>query len=473
MSLRPRPAPLAAALALCAATPAVAAAAQAGPAASSRPGLLRALDASLEQVIARVAPAVVQVRVTGYGPSDEDGAPSGLIVRQHAIGSGIVVTPDGFVVTNAHVVAGAQRVRVVLPEPTGPEPAKGGKRIFDARVVGQDPEIDLALLKIDAAGLPSLPIARRDVRPGQLVFAVGSPQGLASTVTMGVVSSVARQPDPEKPMLFIQTDAPINPGNSGGPLVDTEGNVVGVNTFILTQGGGSEGLGFAIPSAVVRFVYDSLRRSGHVHHTVIGLAARPVTPVLAAALALPQDWGVVVADVLPGSPAAAAGIAPCDVLVSLDGHAVDAMPALASALYTHPPETPVALVLRRGDRTLKLLVKGVEPDHAADRLAELTDIARSAVPRLGIVGVTIDDRIRQRVPDLREPTGVVVVGRTVEGAQLDAGLEPGDVIHAVNRTEVRTVDELRAAVKALPEAGPGVLRVERHGELSWIELDLE
>ena len=362
---------------------------------------------------------------------------------------------------------------MLLPEATGADAAKGGRRTWDARVVGQDADIDLALLKIDATGLPSLAIARRDVRPGQLVFAVGSPQGLASTVTMGVVSSVARQPDPEKPMLFIQTDAPINPGNSGGPLVDTDGNVVGVNTLILSQSGGSEGLGFAIPSAVVRFVYDSLRKSGHVHHTAIGLAARAVTPGLAAALGLPQDWGVVVSDVMPGSPAEAAGAAAGDVLVSVDGRPVDGMPALAGALYTHAPDAPVALVLRRGERTVKLQVKGVDPGHAADQLAELANLGKSAVPRLGIVGVTLDERIRARVPDLRQPAGVVVVARTLDAAQLEAGLEPGDVIHAVNRTEVRTVEALREAVRALPDGGPGVLRVERRGQLSWVELDLE
>ncbi len=164
-----------------------------------------------------------------------------------------------------------------------------------ARVVGAEPEIDLALLKIDAVDLPALALSKREVRPGQLVFAVGSPVGLANSVTLGVVSSVARTPDPSRPQVFIQTDAPINPGNSGGPLIDTEGNVVGINTSIVTRGGGSEGLGFAIPSTVVRVVTDSLRRLGRLQHVVLGISSQEITPGLAAGLALPQDWGVMVA----------------------------------------------------------------------------------------------------------------------------------------------------------------------------------
>jgi serine protease Do len=441
------------------------------PAAAASPGVLRALDAALEGVVARVAPAVVQVAVTGYGPA-QDGADGGsVIVRQHAVGSGVVVDASGFVVTNAHVVEGAQRVRVILPHDGGPGGARG-KRIHDARVVGLEPDLDLALLKIEASGLPTLSLGTRDVRPGQLVFAVGSPQGLASSVTMGVVSSVARQPLPDRPMLYIQTDAPINPGNSGGPLVDTEGNVVGINAFILTQGGGSEGLGFAIPAPVVQFVYESLRRWGHVHRTVVALSAQEITPGLAAVLGLAQDAGVVVSDVAPEGPAATGGVRPGDVLVSVDGRKVDAMPALSAALYLHPAGAPVRFVVRRGGETLGLAVKGREPQPAEERLAALADVGRSSVPRLGVVGVELDDRTRPLVPGLREETGVVVVARTLD-AQLEVPLVPGDVIHAVNRTPVRTLADLRAAISALPDRGAAALRVERRGQLSWVEVELE
>ncbi|PYX41813.1 MAG: peptidase S1, partial [Acidobacteria bacterium] len=199
-----------------------------------------------------VSQGVVQVLVTGYGPVEESSrAETALIARQRAIGSGVVVDPSGYVMTNAHVVEGARRIRVVLPVPLSEgatlEP-EGKRRILEAKLVGIHTESDLALLKVTAKELPSLPLETSTrVRQGQLVFAVGSPEGLQNTITMGVVSSVARQPDPNKGMVYIQTDAPINPGNSGGPLVDMNGHVVGINTFILSGSGGSEGLGFAIP----------------------------------------------------------------------------------------------------------------------------------------------------------------------------------------------------------------------------------
>ncbi|BDG01784.1 trypsin-like peptidase domain-containing protein [Anaeromyxobacter oryzae] len=466
-------APCIAALTLAVPLAARAARPSADPAAApASPAVLRALDGALEGVVAKVSPAVVQVAVTGYGPADDEGDGASVIVRQHAVGSGVIVDPSGFVVTNAHVVEGAQRVRVLLPQRDGGPGAHRVKRIHDARVVGIEPDLDLALLKIDATGLPTLVLGKRDVKPGQLVFAVGSPQGLASSVTMGVVSSVARQPLPDRPMLYIQTDAPINPGNSGGPLVDTEGNVVGINAFILTQGGGSEGLGFAIPAPVVQFVYESLRRYGHVHRTVIGVSAQEITAGLATALGLPQDYGVVVSDVAPEGPAALAGLQAGDVLVSMDERPVDTMPALSTALYLHPAGAPVGLVVRRGTATKTLSVKGREPPPPEERLAALADVSKSSVPRLGIVGVELDDRTRPLLPGLRDPTGVAVIARTLD-SQLEVPLVPGDVIHAVNRTPVRSLAELRTAIQGLPDHGAAALRVERRGQLSWVEVDLD
>src|SRR4029077_4262876 len=177
--------------------------------------------------------------------------------------------------------------------------------IFPARVVGVTREIDLALLKIETpAKLPALPLASyRNLHQGEVVLAFGSPEGLRNTVTLGVVSSVARQTDPDSPMVYIQTDAPINPGNSGGPLVNVDGEVVGINTFILSQSGGNEGLGFAIPSSVVNVPYQQLRKFGHIHRAQIGIGLQSITPVLAAAMNLPRSYGVIVSDVLPDGPA--------------------------------------------------------------------------------------------------------------------------------------------------------------------------
>src|SRR5579864_5155491 len=230
-------------------------------------GVLAQLNGALESLAAKVSPAVVQILVSGFGPlreRDEERSQTALIVRQQAVGSGVIVDSSGYVITNAHVIEGAQRIRVALPLPMGDSAGQvpiGKRRILEARLIGQHKETDLALLKIDDTDLPTLSLLTQQ-RPqvGQLVFAIGSPEGLQNSVTMGVVSAVARQPDPSKALTYIQTDAPINPGNSGGPLVDMYGSVLGINTFILSQGGGSEGLGFAIPARVVDFVYHSLRK---------------------------------------------------------------------------------------------------------------------------------------------------------------------------------------------------------------------
>ena len=261
--------------------------------------VLQQLNSALEGLVARVSPAVVQIQVTGYGALDESNrSETALIARQHAIGSGVIVDSDGYIMTNAHVVQGARRIRVVLPLPSPDVPQVspvGKQQVVDAKIVGVHKVSDLALLKIDQTGLPTLSLGGfRHVRQGQLVFAVGSPEGLQNSVTMGVVSSVARQPDPERPLVYIQTDAPINPGNSGGPLVDIDGYVLGINTMILSQGGGSEGLGFAIPARVVWFVYQSLRKYGHVHRVEIQAAAQDITPNLAEGLGLSQSYGVVI-----------------------------------------------------------------------------------------------------------------------------------------------------------------------------------
>src|SRR5216684_101555 len=287
---------------------------------------LRKLNESVDALIKKVSPSVVQILVTGYGPLEESehGNTNAVIGRQKAIGSGFVIDPSGYIVTNAHVVKGAQRVQVVLPsgDADGSVVAALSTRttVLPARIVGVSSELDLAVLKVEAEKLPALALGTyRKLGQGEIVFAFGSPGGLRNTVTMGVVSAVARQTEPDSPMIYIQTDAPINPGNSGGPLVNADGEVVGVNTFILSQSGGNEGLGFAIPSNVVNIAFRQLRKFGHLHRAEIGIGIQTITPSMAAALSLPRTYGVVVSDVLPGSPAEAAGLQIGDVLGAVAG----------------------------------------------------------------------------------------------------------------------------------------------------------
>src|SRR6476661_8182921 len=242
---------------------------------------LHQLNSSVRALVKRVTPSVVQVLVTGFGPVESSRGTTGLVLgRQQVIGSGVIIDPDGYIVTNAHVIRGAHRVQVNIPAASNDETpdrslvsARG--RTVDARILGMDSDMDLALLKIEVKGLRSLPLCDYNkVRQGDVVFAFGSPEGLQDSVTMGVVSAAARQPNPDSPMVFVQSDAATNPGSSGGPLVNVDGELVGINTFIVTEGGGNEGLGFAIPSDVVAFAYPELRRYGHVHRGDVGLAVQ-------------------------------------------------------------------------------------------------------------------------------------------------------------------------------------------------------
>ncbi len=445
------------------------------------PGVLIQLNGALETLAAKVSPAVVQILVTGYGPlreSDQDKSQTAFIVRQHAVGSGVIVDSAGYIMTNAHVVEGAQRIRVALPLPMGDSAGQvpiGKRRILEAKLVGQHKETDLALLKIDDTDLPTLPLLSQQ-RPhvGQLVFAIGSPEGLQNSVTMGVVSALARQPDPTKALTYLQTDAPINPGNSGGPLVDMYGSVLGINTFILSQGGGSEGLGFAIPARVVEFVYRSLRKYGHVHHVEIGAGAQEITPTLAEGLHLPQRWGVVVDDVKPNGPAAAAGLQIQDIILTADDRRIETLPSLSAALYLHRLDQVVKLEILRGNEKKILYVPAIEQHDHMDELLDAVNTENSLVPRLGVLAIDLSDTLRTRLgSELRIPSGVVVVGRAADLILPDTGLQAGDIIHQLNITPIASMDSLRDAVKTLKTGDPVVMQIERDGGLLYVSFEME
>ncbi len=448
-----------------------------GDQSSQAPEVLVRLNDALESLAAKVSPAVVQILVTGYGQvNEEEKSQTALIVRQHAVGSGVIVDSNGYIMTNAHVVAGAQRIRVALPLPmedgSGQVPI-GKRRILEARLVGQHQESDLALLKVDQTDLPTLSlVSQQRPRVGQLVFAIGSPEGLQNSVTMGVISALARQPDPSKQMTYLQTDAPINPGNSGGPLVDMNGSVLGINTFILSQGGGSEGLGFAIPARVVDFVYRSLRAHGHVHRVEIGAVAQEITPDLAEGLHLPMRWGVVVVDVKPNGPAAAAGLHIQDIVLSADDRPIETLPSLSAALYLHRLDKAVKLEILRGNERKILYVPAIEHRDHMDELLDAINPENSLVSRLGILAIDLTGDLRSRL-NLRIPSGVIVVGRAVELLTPDTGLQAGDVIHALNNTPIDSLDTLRGALNKLKTGDPVVLQVERDDGLMYVSFELE
>jgi serine protease Do len=443
------------------------------------PAVLQQLNSAIEQLTARISPAVVQILVTGYGAQEDSShGQTALITRENAIGSGVIVDADGYIMTNAHVVEGAQRIHVALPTASVDFPDRmpplGKQRIVEARIIGIHRDTDLALIKIDRTGLPTLSLGSgRPVHQGQLVFALGSPEGLENSVTMGVVSSVARQADPNRPMVYIQTDAPINPGNSGGPLVDTDGYVVGINTFILSATGGSEGLGFAIPARIVRFVYESLRKYGHVHRIEVKAGAQTITETLAKGLGLAQSWGVVIDDVTPGGPAEAGGLKIGDIVVRADGRLIGTLPGFTAALYLHPLDESLKLEVLQGGERKTLFIVALETKDPMDALPDLANSRDNLVARLGILALPLDEKLRSMMGTLRNPSGVVVVARVADFMSSATGLETGDVIHSVNQTAIDSLISLRAALRLIKPHDPVVLQVERGGGLQWLAFEME
>lgn len=436
---------------------------------------LRQFGNAIEALARRVSPSVVQILVTSLGPS---GTPqgAGVLERQRIIGSGVIVDPAGYIITNAHVVNGAERVRVALT--IGPTVAGAGRPlvgpILAARVVGYDVETDIAVLKVDTTGLPAMPFGDSDrLRKGELVFAFGSPAGLANTVTMGVVSSVAREIDPQRPVVFIQTDAPINPGNSGGPLVDADGALVGINNFILSKSGGSEGLGFAIPSGIVQFVYRQLRSRGQVHRGIIGIRATEITPELAEGLGLARSWGLLMEDVAPGGPAESSGLSIGDVVVAMNGQPVGSLAEFVSTLTLRNVGKTVRLDVLRGTQALTIEIPVAERRDSLDRLMSAVDPEKNLVRRIGIIGVAIDGPTAAVVPGLRSPSGVIVVALAGYAGSIESGLVPGDVIHSVNKTHVTTLDDLRSALRDIKVGNAAVLQIERQGVFKFLQFEIE
>ena len=440
--------------------------------------LLRALDSSLEAVISKVSPAVVQIVVNGYGPSEDHGHATARIVRQHAIGTGIIVDPDGYIITNAHVVEGAQRVRVILPSPTAESSLElqpiHADQILDAKVLGTHKQSDLALLKVEAMHLPTV-LLRNDVRvrQGELVFAIGSPEGLRNTVTMGVVSSLARQLDPDNPMVYIQTDAALNPGNSGGPLVDIEGNLVGINTSILSKSGGSEGLGFAIPAAIVNFDYQNLRKYGHVQRVAIGAKAQNITPTLAAGLGLARSWGAIVSDINPGGLAEAAGLKIQDIALAIDDRPILGLPDFMAALYLHPADQVLKIDVLRGTSRMSFNVPVTVYHETIAELSDIPELKKILIRRLSIFVTDLDDRVRPLLHDTRSDSGVVVIAQTGGPNAMDTGLETGDIVRAIDGTPLESVSQLQAMVRNIRSGDPVVLQVERSGRLQYLAFEME
>lgn len=436
------------------------------------PPALQSLNTAIADLTATVSPSVVQVLVSGYKPAP-DGAGGSVVGRFQGTGSGVVVHADGYIVTNAHVIDGADRVRVVLhPTPSGagtPLTALGATqgRTIPATVAGVAPDVDLALLKVDHPGLVPIPFADYDaIRQGELVIAFGSPEGLRDSVSLGVVSTTARLLSPDSPSVFIQTDAPINPGSSGGALVNVRGELVGINTFILTQSGGNEGLGFAVPSAVVAATVQQLRTFGHPNRGSVGIQVQAVTPALAEGLHLERTSGVLIADVLPQSPADEAGLAVRDIILRVNRRLIDSVPLLRLVVSTLQPGDTIEMDILRDAATHTVRLTVGENASPLDMMSGLTDPVRNSVPALGIVGADLTDRVLAALPALRRRDGVLVVART-QGSS-NEGLMPGDVIHAFNRHTISSLSALQVLASDLAPHSEVVVQVERGARLQYV-----
>ncbi len=456
---------------------------------------LVALDNAVEAVASRVSPAVVNIQVTSRGSAEHDvdgeqdesqqgelqglppgfaqffgqgGQGRGMRVQpqqpqiEHGVGSGVIISPDGYIVTNNHVVDGALQMRVMLND----------RRVMTAKLVGVDKLTDLAVIKVDAHDLPS--VAWGDsakLKPGQTVLAFGSPFGyFRNSVTRGIVSAVNREnpykDDARKPGGYIQTDAAINPGNSGGALVNAHGELVGINTFIISNSGSFAGAGFAIPSQLVRATAEQLIKNGVVHHGYLGVTLNDVTPANASFFNLKVATGAIAAQVTPGSPASEGGLKNGDVIDTLNGKKMENGSELQVAVSEMQPGTAIELgVLRNGSsETLHLKVGEFHKD------AEIAGDDRSAGPQKGRLGLAVAELtpdVRQQLHIPSQVNGVAVESVRPASPAEDAGLASGDVILEVNRKPVGSAQQFVDEAHALPAGKDLLLLVWSQGGASY------
>ncbi|MGH7205368.1 MAG: DegQ family serine endoprotease [Nitrospiraceae bacterium] len=443
----------------------------ASPAISAQQGAVP----SFTEVAKAVTPAVVNITTSmgdrgheARGPRDRMrermeeffGSPWGprgpMEPREHrggGMGSGVIVSPDGYIITNNHVIDGARELTVTLPD----------KREFKGKVIGTDPKTDLALIKVEAQGLPSVTWGDSSkLQVGEYVLAVGNPFGLNSTVTLGIVSALGRgRMGITQYEDFIQTDAAINPGNSGGALVNARGELVGINTAIFSQTGGYQGVGFAVPASMAQPVYDSLVKIGKVVRGYLGVGIQEITQDLAKSFGLKQAQGALVSDVNEDSPAEQAGITQGDVIIGYQGSPVQDAVALQRAVTRTPVGTKATVKVARNGHEMDLTVTiGEQPDTVKIARAEQ---GSSEHP---LAGVAVQELDRQTARDLgltKKTQGVVVMDVEPDSLASQAGLTPGDVIREINKQPVKSVKDYEKIMSSLKKDQQVLLLINRRG----------
>jgi serine protease Do len=434
---------------------------------------------SYADVVKVVAPAVVTVRADGkakvsptdfqlpnddflrrfFGDQFEGRQPrQPRMPRQHAVGSGVIVSGDGYILTNNHVIDGADEVKVDLTD----------GRTLSAKVVGTDKPSDLALLKVNDSNLHPLALGNSDaVEVGDVVLAVGNPLNLGQTVTMGIISAKGRSTrvgDGYED--FLQTDAPINHGNSGGALVNTKGELVGINSQILSPSDGNIGIGFAIPANMARHVMDELRTSGKVTRARLGVFVQPVTSDMASSLGLKQVSGAIVSQVESGSAAERAGIKQGDVILSFNGQPVHDTNTLRNRVADTKPGTSANVVIMRdgSEKTMTVKLDEAQPNRSARNDGDPDAGEKSA---LGVSVAPLTPELASRFGAPKNAHGLLVQDVNPDGRAADAGIQAGDVIEQVNRQPVQNVDDLKAALRRSADK-PVLLLVNRQGNEVFI-----
>lgn len=448
-------------------------------------GALLSLDQAMETLAARVTPAVVNVTVTSkvnapqqISDDDQDGqqqgpplfgpgSPFGQFRGQqqqgpsieHGLGSGVIISPDGYIVTNNHVIDGAIDIRVTM----------SNREVYPAKLIGADPLTDLAVIKIDGKNLPSVPWGNSSqLHPGQMVLAFGNPLGFRFTVTRGIISALNR-PNPSgsdrhKPGQFIQTDAAINQGNSGGALVNARGELIGINTFIISPTGSFAGMGFAIPEAIVQHTTETLIRDGKVRHGVMGVTIADVTPDNAKFFQMNKAVGAVVSDVSPDSPGGKAGVKTGDVITGLNGKEVSDAGELQMEVSQKQAGDTIHLEIARDGKTLNVPVTLEPLEPKADH-----EVAQNGPGKgrwgMSLANVTPDVRNQIQLP--ANVNGAVIQDVRSGSPADNAQLQPGDVIVSVNRNPVSSASDAAQALKGVADGQDALVLVWSNGGNSF------
>jgi len=433
---------------------------------------------AFSEIVTAVSPSVVNIsttkvvrRDTGpffedpffdfFSPFHEFGMPKKW--KERSLGSGVIVSPDGYIITNNHVVEKSDEIKVTLLD----------RRSFKGRIVGADPKTDVAIIRIDANNLPTLSWGDSDkLQVGEFVLAIGSPYGLSNTVTMGIISAVGRAnvgiADYED---FIQTDAAINPGNSGGPLVNIKGELIGMNTAIFSRTGGYQGIGFAVPSNMVRLVMDQLVQKGKVTRGWIGVTIQELTPELAQEFGLKRSKGALVSDVAKDSPAARAGIIRGDVILEFNGKEVKDVSSLRNMVAQSKTGNEITMRILRAGKEFTVKVGIVElPREVAEAVPNHLPDDSDAKVLTGLTVMNLTKEIVRQLGFNRDEKGVVVA-RVEPGSPADeAEVKKGDIIKEINKKEIGTLEDFNRIAATLRSSEPVLLFVNRSGKKFYVIL---